>query len=151
MMNIYWPGMKDEVVTSNWSSDVLAKRISFPNKSYICKTLLDKIGLGVQVRYEQVERMKINESVFLFGRPSNYYPEATGYKKVFITPQVSLAVGRFSAFASYDFPIYQYLNTSLYYTQAASDFQATLGVSYKFTILQDPNSLQINWVPVFVR
>ena len=111
---------------------------------FVSKTLLDKIGLGVQVRYEQVERMKINQSVFLFGRPSNYYPEATGYKKIFITPQVSLTVGRFSAFASYDFPIYQYLNTSLYYTQVASDFQATLGVSYKFTILQDPNSLQIN-------
>lgn len=111
---------------------------------FVSKTLFDKVGVGAQVRYEQVERMKINESVFLFGRPSNYYPEATGYKKVFITPQISFTAGRFSTFASYDFPIYQYLNTSPYYTQAASDFQATLGLAYRFIILENPNSLKIN-------
>ena len=111
---------------------------------FVSKTIFDKVGLGVQVRYEQVERMKINESVFLFGKPSNYYPEATGYKKVFMTPQISFTTGRFSAFASYDLPIYQYLNTSPYYTQAASDFQATFGISYRFILLESPNSLKSN-------
>ena len=111
---------------------------------FVSKTLLDCLGLGAQLRYEQVGQMTINESVFLFGKPSNYYPEATGYKKLFITPQISFTEGNFSVFASYDFPVYQYLNTSPYYTQAASDFQATLGVSYRFLILENPNSLKIN-------
>ena len=88
--------------------------------------------------------MKINESVFLFGKPSNYYPEATGYKKVFITPQLTYTEGKFSVFASYDFPVYQYLNTSPYYTQAASDLQATLGISYRFLIKEDHDALQSN-------
>ncbi len=101
---------------------------------FASKTLFDQLGLGVQIRYEQVERMKINESVFLFGRPSNYYPEATGYKKVFITPQISLTKGRFSIYGSFDLPVYQYLNTSPYYTQAGSDFQATIGLAYRFYI-----------------
>lgn len=108
---------------------------------FVSKNLLEKIGLGVQVRYEQVQRMKINESVFLFGRPSSYYPEATGYKKVFITPQITLTTGQFSVFASSDFPVYQYLNTSPYYTQAASDFQATFGVSYSFNLAGTNNPL----------
>ena len=107
---------------------------------FLSKTMFDCLGIGAQFRYEQVGQMKINESVFLFGRPSNYYPEATGYKKVFITPQISYTAGKFSIFAAYDIPIYQYLNTSLYYTQAASDFQATLGVAYRFLILDKPNS-----------
>lgn len=108
---------------------------------FVSRTFFDKIGLGVQVRYEQVDRMKINESVFLFGKPSNYYPEATGYKKVFLTPQISFSTGRFSAFASYDLPVYQNLNTSPYYTQAASDFQATFGLSYRFIISENPKLL----------
>lgn len=101
---------------------------------FASKTLFNQLGVGAQIRYEQLQRMRINESVFLYGRPSNYYPEATGYKKVFITPQISLTRGRFSVYASYDLPIYQYLNTSPYYTQAASDVQATIGLSYRFII-----------------
>lgn len=101
---------------------------------FASQTLFDNIGVGMQVRYEQVQQMKINESVFLYGKPSNYYPEATGYNKIFLTPQVSFSQGRFSVYASYDWPIYQYLNTSPYYTQAASEFQATIGLSYRFFI-----------------
>ena len=100
---------------------------------FINKTFFNSLGIGLQARYEKVQRMQINESVLLFGRPSNYYPEATGYKKVFLAPQVSYIIGSFSFYASYDIPIYQYLNTSPYYTQAASDFQANVGVAYRFT------------------
>ena len=105
----------------------------------VSKTFFKAMGIGLQARYEQVQRMQINESVFLYGRPSNYYPEATGYKKVFLTPQVTYGKGRFSAFASYDIPVYQYLNTSPYYTQAASDFQANIGIAYRFSIGKSNN------------
>ncbi|MEP6796135.1 MAG: heavy metal-binding domain-containing protein [Saprospiraceae bacterium] len=99
---------------------------------FASKSLFNHLGMTLQARYEQVQPMKINESVFLFGQPTNYYPEATGYKKVFITPQISYTKGKFSVFISSDFPVYQYLNTSDYYTQAGSQFQTTLGLSYRF-------------------
>ncbi len=99
---------------------------------FASKSLFNHLGMTLQARYEQVQPMKINKSVFLYGQPTNYYPEATGYKKVFITPQISYTKGKFSVFISSDFPVYQYLNTSDYYTQAGSQFQTTLGLSYRF-------------------
>ena len=101
---------------------------------FATKSFFDKLGITLQARYEQVEPMTINESVFLFGKPSNYYPEATGYKKVFFTPQVSYTIRNFSLYASSDFPVYQYLNTSEFYTQVGSQFQTTVGLSYRFLI-----------------
>lgn len=98
------------------------------------KTLFDKLGITLQTRYEWTDRMKINESVLLYGKPSNYFPEATGYKKVFITPQLSFTKGKFTVYAAMDFPIYQYLNTSEFYTQVGSEHQSTVGISYKFFI-----------------
>ena len=82
--------------------------------------------------------MKINESIFLYGSPSNYNPEATGNKKVFITPQVSYSKGKFSIYASADFPVYQYLNTSRFYTQVGSQHQVTTGISYRFFATDSP-------------
>ncbi len=98
------------------------------------KTFFNHLGITLQARYEWVERMKINESVLLFGKPSNYYPDATGYKKVFITPQLSFTKGKFTVYVAYDFPVYQYLNTADFYTQVGSNKQTTVGVSYRFFI-----------------
>jgi hypothetical protein len=99
---------------------------------YAGKSFFNHLGITLQARYEWVDRMKINESTFLFGKPSNYYPEATGYKKIYLTPQISFTKEKFTFFASTDFPIYQYLNTSDYYTQAGSQYQITAGVSLHF-------------------
>jgi len=96
------------------------------------KSFFDYLGITLQVRYEWVDTMKINESVILFGRPSNYFPEATGYKKVFLTPQVSYTNGKFTLYASSDFPVYQFLNTDPHYTQVGSQHQTTVGLSYRF-------------------
>ena len=96
------------------------------------KSFFNHLGVTLQARYEWVDQMKINESVLLFGKPSNYFPEGTGYKKVFITPQVSYTQGNISVYVSSDFPIYQYLNTSDFYTQVGSRHQTTVGISYKF-------------------
>ncbi|HJW30546.1 MAG TPA: hypothetical protein VJ508_15040, partial [Saprospiraceae bacterium] len=149
-------GAQDIVFNALWSRHYLKPQLSiFINAFYIrkgynpngeklgdyssvalffTKTLFSTVGIGLQARYEEVERMKINESVLLFGRPSNYYPEATGYRKVFLTPQITYTTGPISIFGSYDIPVYQYLNTSPYYTQAGSEFQATAGISYRFAI-----------------
>ena len=96
------------------------------------KSFFNHLGITLQARYEWVGVMQINETTLLYGKPSNYYPEATGYKKVFIAPQVSYTKGKFTLYVSADVPVYQYLNTSEYYTQAGSEFQTTVGLSYKF-------------------
>jgi hypothetical protein len=96
------------------------------------KTFFEHAGITLQARYEKVDAMKINESVLLSGRPSNYNPEATGYKKVFITPQLSYTKGKFTVYASTDLPVYQFLNTSPHYTQVGSRHQTTIGMSFRF-------------------
>lgn len=98
------------------------------------KTILKNLGLTLQGRYEEVERMKINESILMFGRPSNYFPEATGYKKLFIVPQLSFTKGKVTVYASTDIPVYQYVNSSDYYTQVGSEFLTTVGISYRFFV-----------------
>lgn len=111
---------------------------------FVSRSFFGNLGLTLQFRYEWVDRMKINESVLYFGRPSNYFPEATGYKKVLFTPQISYSLGKFSVFAATDIPIYQYMNTSDYYTQVGTQYQSTFGVKYSFFAIKklknDPNS-----------
>jgi hypothetical protein len=98
---------------------------------FASKTFFNQLGVTLQARYEQVQPMTIQEDVLLFGRPSNYNPEATGYKAISITPQISYTLDRFSFFASSDFPLYQYLNTSEYYTQVGLQNQFTIGIAYR--------------------
>ena len=96
------------------------------------KSFFNHMSITLQARYEWVDVMKINESTLLFGKPSNYFPEATGYKKVFIAPQLSFTYGKITLYASYDIPVYQYLNTSDYYTQVGTQHQTTFGLSFNF-------------------
>lgn len=99
------------------------------------RPIYKKLACNLQLRYEWVDRMNINQNVLLYGKPSNYYPEATGYKKVFITPQLNVSWNKFSMYASTDLPVYQYINSSPHYTQVGSKIQATLGISYRFFLL----------------
>lgn len=92
------------------------------------------VGLTVQVRYEVVKPTRILESVLLFGRPSNYFPEATGYRKLFLTPQVSFTKDRFTVYAAADVPLYQHMNSAPQYTQVGSQYTATVGLSYRFSL-----------------
>jgi len=81
-----------------------------------------------------VDSMRINEAVLLFGRPSTYFPGATGYKKLFLVPQVSYSRGPLTAFVSTDIPLYQNVNSNPYYSQAASQHLFTVGVAYRFIV-----------------
>ena len=88
------------------------------------KSFFKRLGVTLQARYEWVDKMKINENILLYGKPSNYFPEGTGYKKVFVTPMISYTQGNISVYISSDFPVYQFLNTSDYYTQVGSRHQS---------------------------
>jgi len=99
---------------------------------FAARSFFDHFALTLQTRYEKVEQMKINENILLYGKPSTYYPEATGYKKIFLTPQVSFTKGKFTVYVSTDIPLYQYINSSDYYTQAGSKNTTTIGLSFHF-------------------
>jgi hypothetical protein len=91
------------------------------------KTFFGFLGTTLQVRGEWLDKMKINQEVILNAFP-NYNPEFTGYKKVFVTPQISLTKGKFTLFALIDIPVYQYLTE----TQVGTKFQMTTGLSFRF-------------------
>lgn len=84
-------------------------------------------GGTLQIRGEWVERMKLNDEIRMYAYP-NYDPDATGYKKIFVTPQLSYSLGKFTLFALADIPVYQYVTK----TQVVTKFQATAGLSFRF-------------------
>ncbi|OFY64011.1 MAG: hypothetical protein A3H98_08695 [Bacteroidetes bacterium RIFCSPLOWO2_02_FULL_36_8] len=96
------------------------------------KSFFNFLGVTLQARYEWVDRMTTSPKALIYLKPSTYFPEATGYKKIFITPQLSFTWNNFTIYAATDLPVYQYLNTSDYYTQAASQHQTTFGLSFRF-------------------
>jgi len=106
------------------------------------KTFFEKLGTTLQMRYEEVDRMLINEAILTAGKPSTFFPEATGYKKVFLTPQVSYIMGNFTIYANTDIPLYQYVNTSQHYTQVGSEYTVTMGLSYHFFTRSTPKDLK---------
>ena len=90
--------------------------------------LFNTIGTVLQVKAEWVDKMTLNDVVLNYGYP-NYDPEATGSKKVFVSPQINYSfLSRFTAFALADIPVYQYVTR----TQIASEFQMSFGASYRF-------------------
>lgn len=101
------------------------------------KTILKHMGVTLQARYEWTDQMTIIDEVLLFGRPSNYNPDATGYRKLFVTPQISYSMKKLSVYTSTDIPLYQYLNSSPQYTQVGSQLQITVGLSYRFFVKKD--------------
>ena len=95
-------------------------------------TLLFKtIGATLQVRGEWIDQMRINQARLLYDYP-NYDPEATGSKKVFVTPQLSYSFdGELLLYAMAEIPVYQYVNKS----QIASQHQFTFGIAYRFYVV----------------
>ncbi|MBW6489766.1 MAG: hypothetical protein K0B15_01100 [Lentimicrobium sp.] len=91
------------------------------------KTFFSSLDLTLQVRGEWMGKMELNKNILLFAYP-NYDPEATGYKKVFVAPQISYSKGNFTIYSLIDIPVYQYVTK----TQVGTMFQATAGISYRF-------------------
>ena len=90
------------------------------------KTFFKNIGTTIQLRYERVNKMQLNENILLYAYPS-YDPEATGYKKLFVSPQLSYSIQNFSIYGVADIPVHQ----NLVKTQVGTQYQFTVGVSYK--------------------
>lgn len=97
---------------------------------YAGKTFFRSVGLTLAMRGEWVDPMKLNEDIEMYAYP-NYDPYATGYTKVFFSPQLSFTKGKFTVYALSDIPVYQ----KLVKTQVGSQYQTTLGVSYRFFVI----------------
>lgn len=91
------------------------------------KTFFKNLGVTFQVKGEWITKMKLNETILQNSYP-NYDPEATGSKKVFVVPQISYNYKGFVIYALSEIPVYQYVTK----TQIASQFQTTVGLSYRF-------------------
>lgn len=91
------------------------------------KTFFDKLAATLQVRGEITGKMSLNENILLYAYP-NYDPDATGYKKIFVSPMLNYTLGNFTFFAFADIPVYQNVTK----TQVGTQFQATAGLSFRF-------------------
>ncbi|HRZ75991.1 MAG TPA: hypothetical protein P5248_01405, partial [Bacteroidales bacterium] len=67
--------------------------------------------------------------ILMYSYP-NYDPEATGYRKVFLSPQLSYTYGNLTGYALVDLPLYQYVRE----TQVGTQWQASAGLSYKLKV-----------------
>lgn len=90
------------------------------------RTFFEHLGTTIQLRGEWLDKMKLNSNILLYAYP-NYDAEATGYKKIFVSPQVSYSFGDFTVYALADIPVYQYVKK----TQVGTKYQFMAGVSYK--------------------
>ncbi|MFZ4402433.1 MAG: hypothetical protein ACOYO1_20570, partial [Bacteroidales bacterium] len=94
---------------------------------FASKTFFKNLGITFQVKSEWIAKMKLNETIRDYKYP-NYDPEATGSRKVFFVPQISYNYKGFVIYALSEIPVYQYVTK----TQIASQFQTTIGLSYRF-------------------
>lgn len=95
---------------------------------FASKTLFKNLGITMQVKGEWVDKMKLNRNILLYAYP-NYNPDATGYRKLFFVPQISYNLkDRFTFYILSEIPLYQYM----FNTQISSQYQMTLGVTYRF-------------------
>jgi hypothetical protein len=90
------------------------------------KTFFKHLGTTLQLRGEWVDKMRLNENILMYAYP-NYDSEATGYRKVFVTPQLSYSINNFTLYAFSEIPVYQYVTK----TQVGTKYQFMAGLSYK--------------------
>lgn len=96
---------------------------------FVGKTFFKHLGTTVQFKSEWIGKIKSAPKVKLL----SYYnidKEATGGRSIFISPQIGYNYKSFTIFLLSDIPIYQYLNKA----QVGSQYQATLGLSYRFLV-----------------
>jgi hypothetical protein len=94
---------------------------------FVGKTFYKKIGVTLQLKGERINKMQYDKKIDMLAL-YNIDVTSTGSTKLFLAPQFSYTIGTFTIFALSEFPFYQYLNG----TQVGSQYQATLGLSYRF-------------------
>ncbi|MFM9944486.1 MAG: hypothetical protein ACKVQB_04565 [Bacteroidia bacterium] len=102
---------------------------------FASKSFFDCVGVTLQIRGEWIDKMKLNNNILLYAYP-NYDPDATGSKKVFFAPQLSYTYQcNTTVYVLSEIPVYQYVTK----TQIASQYQTSVGVSYRFLLNESRN------------
>lgn len=91
------------------------------------KTFFRKLGVIIQIKGEWIGKMQYDKNVDMLAL-YNIDVTSTGGRKIFLVPQLSYNQKNFTIYALSEFPLYQYLNG----TQVGSNFQGTIGISYRF-------------------
>jgi hypothetical protein len=95
---------------------------------FASKTIFKSLGISLQLKGEWLDQMELNDFIRLNAPPRND-PDATGFRKLQLVPQVSYNIkGRFTFYLSSEIPLYQYL----FKTQIGSQNQVLLGIAYRF-------------------
>ncbi|MCC7303662.1 MAG: hypothetical protein IT233_13560 [Bacteroidia bacterium] len=96
---------------------------------FVSKVFKKKLGVTLQLKTENIERMKYNEDAYMMGSYL-YDVDATGSEKLFLVPQLSYGFfkGKLLYYISSEFPVYQRLNKA----QVASERFITTGLSWRF-------------------
>lgn len=98
---------------------------------FVSKTYFNKLGINLQLRAENIAKMKTDKNVDMVAL-YNVYPESTGSKKLFFVPQISYSQRHFTYFLVSEIPLYQYANG----VQVVSKNLFTFGLSYRFYVKQ---------------
>ncbi len=99
---------------------------------FFSKSVLKNLVVIMEVKGEHTNKLKLNNDLFLMGF-YNYDVNATGGNKLFIVPQINYSYKSLSVFASYEIPLYQFVNG----TQIAAHHLFTGGISYKFFLFKN--------------
>lgn len=98
---------------------------------FASKSFANHYGITLQLRGEKMGKTRVNKDIQMYSF-LNYDPEATGYRKIFISPQFMFTHHDVAFYLLLDYPIFQDLNK----IQVGSEWQATAGLSYKFSFLK---------------
>lgn len=97
---------------------------------FVSQSFFKKVSVTLQLRGEWIDQMKYNGNIDMLAL-YNIDVKSTGSKKIFLTPQLNLALtDNFFVYALYEYPLYQYMNR----VQIASQHLATTGITYRFNI-----------------
>jgi len=97
-------------------------------------SLFESLSAIMQLRFEWIDQMSVSEQVDY----TEYDPEATGSKKLFVSPQLSYTFADNVVFYGLaEIPVYQYVSK----TQIASQYQFTFGITYRMFVLSGDQSI----------
>ena len=94
---------------------------------FFSKSVFKNLGVVLEFKGEHSGQLALNPDLEMMGF-YNYDTKATGGYKLLTVPQINYSYKSFNIFASYEIPMYQFVNG----TQIASQHLFTGGISYKF-------------------
>lgn len=94
---------------------------------FASKTFFEKLGVTLQVRGEYIAKMQSDKNIDMLAL-YNVDVTSTGSRAIFFVPQLNFRFKDFTFYALSEIPMYQYVNG----TQVASQYQLTMGLSYRF-------------------